>query len=192
MPTLRQIEETTKKCTKCPLHKSRKNTVPGGGNENAEIMFIGEAPGKKEDELGIPFVGAAGKFLDELLGIIGLDRNAIYIANTVKCRPPNNRDPKPEEKKACWPYLDAQIKAIKPRLIVLLGRHALGNFLPDLKISECHGDCKIYKGIFREKQPYLALYHPAAALYNGGLRQTLINDFKKIPLILEELKKMGH
>lgn len=176
-------------CNKCALRAGCKQVVPGAGSSRAEIMFIGEAPGKKEDELGVPFVGAAGKFLDEMLGIINLKREDIYIANTLKCRPPQNRDPLPKEKEICWQWLEKQIKIIKPKVIVTLGRHSMNLFLPEQKISEVHG-----KALRREipnlgKQVFFTLYHPAAALYNGGMRETLIKDFKKIPKILKLIKK---
>jgi len=175
-------------CSKCALRPGCKNVVPGEGNANAEIMFIGEGPGAKEDELGRPFVGAAGKFLDEMLGIINLKREEVYIANVVKCRPPENRDPLPEEVADCWPWLLSQIKIIEPKLIVTLGRHSMNRFLPNAKISEVHG-----KALRREiegvgKQVFYTLYHPAAALYNGGMRETLIKDFKRIPKVLEKIK----
>src|SRR5882757_7691100 len=156
--------------------------VFGDGNPDADVVFIGEAPGKNEDIQGIPFVGAAGKFLDEMLQMIGLKRHDVYITNIVKYRPPNNRDPFPDEKEAFLPYLEAQLEAIKPKLTITLGRHSLNCFLPDLSISQVHGQPKRYKG-----QVYLPLFHPAAALYNGGMRQTLIDDFAKIPLILKKL-----
>lgn len=156
--------------------------VFGSGDPEAEVLFIGEAPGKKEDELGEPFVGAAGKFLNEMLEMIGLKRASVYITNIVKYRPPNNRDPLPEEKSAFLPYLDKQIDIIKPKLIVTLGRHSMDSLLPNLKISEVHGQPKRHKGLV-----YLPLFHPAAALYNGGLRQTLIDDFARIPTILEKI-----
>jgi len=162
--------------------------VPGAGSAEAEIMFIGEAPGKKEDETGVPFVGAAGKFLDEMLSTIKLKREEVYIANVCKCRPPANRDPSPEEIKLCWPWLLAQIKIIKPKLIVTLGRHSMERFLPGQKISEMHGHVmrREIEGI--GPQIFYTLYHPAAALYNGSMRETLIKDFKRIPKILKEIK----
>ncbi|OIP80489.1 uracil-DNA glycosylase [Candidatus Peregrinibacteria bacterium CG22_combo_CG10-13_8_21_14_all_44_10] len=187
--TLRDIEDQCKKCTKCPLHEGRTNGVPGEGNPHAEIMFIGEGPGKDEDLQGRPFVGAAGKFLDHLLSTVDLKREDVYIANVVKCRPPNNRDPLPEEIAACWPYLEAQIRAIKPILIVTLGRHSMGRFLPGLKISEAHGKAKRYKGIDGGKQVYYPMYHPAVALYNGSYREILIEDMKNIPVLLQKIKK---
>lgn len=182
---LEEIAGEIAMCEKCSLSKTRTNTVPGSGNPDAEILFVGEAPGQKEDEQGIPFCGAAGKFLDEMLGVIGLDRDQVFIANTLKCRPPENRDPEESEKAACRPYLDRQVETIKPKLIVCLGRHSVANFMPGAGgISALHG-----KAVRRPSgQVYLALYHPAAALHNGGLRQTLIEDFKKIPAILKKIE----
>jgi DNA polymerase len=165
------------------LAKSATQLVFGVGNPDAEIVFIGEAPGKNEDLKGEPFVGAAGKFLDEMLEMIGLKREQVYITNIVKYRPPNNRDPYPEEKQEFMKYLESQIEAIQPKLVVTLGRHSLNCFLPDLSISACHGQPKRYKG-----RVYLPLFHPAAALYNGGMRQTLIDDFALIPAILKKIK----
>jgi DNA polymerase len=175
-------------CSKCALRAGCNRVVPGEGSAEAEIMFIGEGPGKREDELGRPFVGAAGKFLDEMLGIINLKREQVYIANVVKCRPPENRDPLPEEIEECWPWLMEQIRIIDPKLIVTLGRHSMGRFLPNQKISEVHG-----KALRREipeigKRIFYTLYHPAAALYNGSMREVLIKDFKRIPKVLEKIK----
>ncbi|PIZ76163.1 uracil-DNA glycosylase [Candidatus Peregrinibacteria bacterium CG_4_10_14_0_2_um_filter_38_24] len=176
-------------CKKCPLHKGRTHSVPGDGSYNAEIMFIGEGPGRDEDLQGKPFVGAAGKLLIELIKSIGLSREDVFIANVVKCRPPNNRDPLPEEIAACWPYLDEQVKIIKPLLVVTLGRHSMGRFLPGLKISEVHGQPKSAKSAWNERQAYLPLYHPAVALYDPRKKVTLFEDFEKIPLILKQVKK---
>jgi DNA polymerase len=175
-------------CTRCALRSGCTQVVPGAGSAKAEIMFIGEAPGKKEDELGVPFVGAAGKFLDEMLSSIQLERKNVYIANVCKCRPPENRDPLPEEISACWPWLLEQIKAIQPELIVTLGRHSMERFLTGQKISQIHGTLviKTIPGI--GKQNFYTLYHPAAALYNGSMRETLLADFKKIPKVLEKIK----
>ncbi len=168
----------------CPdLSKTATQLVFGDGNSNAELVFVGEAPGKNEDLQGLPFVGAAGKFLNEMLETIGLKRADVYITNIVKYRPPNNRDPLPEEKIAFLPYLRKQIEIIKPKLIVTLGRHSMECFLPSLKISQAHGQPKRLQG-----QVYLPLFHPAAALYNGGLRKTLLDDFSRIPIILNEIK----
>ncbi|HSX27726.1 MAG TPA: uracil-DNA glycosylase [Patescibacteria group bacterium] len=164
------------------LREGATQLVFGDGNPDAEIVFIGEAPGKNEDEQGKPFVGAAGKFLNEMLEMIGMKRPDVYITNIVKYRPPNNRDPYPEEKQAFLPYLKEQLKVLKPKLIVTLGRHSMDVLLPGLMISQVHGQPKRFEG-----QIYLPLFHPAAALYNGAMRQTLIDDFAKIPLILEKI-----
>lgn len=169
----------------CPeLAKTATQLVMGSGNPNADIVFIGEAPGKNEDINGIPFVGAAGKFLDAMLETIGLKREDVYITNIVKYRPPNNRDPLPEEKAAFLPYLQQQMAIIQPKLIITLGKHSMECFLPGLKISDVHGQPQRVDG-----QVYLPLYHPAAALYNGGLRQTLLDDFATIPAIIETLQE---
>lgn len=156
--------------------------VFGDGNPDADVVFVGEAPGKNEDLQGLPFVGAAGRFLDEMLKMIGLERRNIYITNIVKYRPPNNRDPLPDEKAAFLPYLEAQLDVIQPKLVVTLGRHSLNCFLPDLQISRVHGKPKRYRG-----RVYLPLFHPAAALYNGGMRQTLVDDFATIPFVLDKI-----
>lgn len=156
--------------------------VFGDGDPNADIVFIGEAPGKNEDLQGKPFVGAAGSFLNEMLEMIGLRREQVYITNIVKYRPPGNRDPEPEEKTAFLPYLQDQLDIIQPKLVATLGRHSLNCFLPDLRISVVHGQPKRFNN-----RVYLPLFHPAAALYNGQLRQTLIDDFAKIPLILKKI-----
>jgi len=167
----------------CPeLASQATQLVFGVGNPDADIVFVGEAPGKNEDTQGEPFVGAAGKFLNEMLATIGLERGDIYITNIVKYRPPNNRDPLPEEKAAFLPYLQSQLDIIRPKIVVTLGRHSMNCFLPDLQISKVHGQPKRYK-----RQVYLPLFHPAAALYNGGMRQTLIDDFTRIPSILEKI-----
>lgn len=167
------------------LAKQATQLVFGDGNPAAEIVFIGEAPGKNEDLQGKPFVGAAGRFLEEMLAMIGLKRGDVYITNIVKYRPPNNRDPYPEEKEAFLPYLQAQLDIIQPLLVVTLGRHSLNCFLPELQISQVHGQPKRKNG-----QVYLPLFHPAAALYNGAMRQTLIDDFAAIPAILDKIKDM--
>ncbi|MFA7244197.1 MAG: uracil-DNA glycosylase [Patescibacteria group bacterium] len=174
------------KCALCPLSKSRTNTVPGSGDPDADILFVGEAPGEKEDLAGIPFCGAAGKFLDEMLASIGLTREKVFILNTVKCRPPGNRDPEDTEKEACKSYLNRQLEIIKPKLIVCLGRHSCNTFIPAAGgISKLHG-----KAVKRPNgQVYFALYHPAAALHNGGLRGTLMDDFKKVPAVLKKIKE---
>lgn len=186
---LDQIKLDITKNNICPdLAESATNLVMGDGNTNADLVFIGEAPGKNEDEQGLPFVGAAGKFLNEMLGTINLDRSDVYITNIVKYRPPGNRDPLPQEKKAFWPYLVQQLEVINPKIIVTLGRHSMEYFLPDMRIGQIHGQPKrIPFGTM--KLVVLPLYHPAAALYNGGLRATLIEDFSKIPLIMKQLNE---
>lgn len=167
----------------CPgLAKTANKLVMGGGSSDAHIVFVGEAPGAKEDQTGLPFIGAAGKFLDQLLEGIGLDRADAYITSIVKYRPPGNRDPKPSEIADFVPYLDRQIDIINPKLIVFLGRHAMNVYLPELRISEAHG-----KVVEQDGRVYLPLYHPAAALYNGSMRATLHEDFAQIPKILKKL-----
>jgi DNA polymerase len=183
--TLKELEEKTKTCTKCNLSQRRINVVPGEGNPKAEIMFIGEGPGKNEDEQGRPFVGAAGKFLTELIESINLTRQDVYIANVVKCRPPNNRDPLPQEVQACWPWLEQQIIIIKPKIIVPLGRHSLARFLPKSRISDDHGRALRKQLADIGKIVFFPSYHPAAALYNGGLREIIMKDFQKIPKVLD-------
>lgn len=165
----------------CPeLAESATQLVMGEGDVDAEIVFIGEAPGKQEDLQGKPFVGASGKFLNEMLATINLTRNDVYVTNIVKYRPPNNRDPSPQEKHDFRAYLDEQLDIIQPQLLVTLGRHSGSEFLPNLKISQVHG--KLRKT--EDERWILPLYHPAAALYNGGLRETLLTDFQLIPKAL--------
>src|SRR3989344_199999 len=175
-------------CT-CTLRDGATHAVPGEGSADATILFIGEAPGKEEDKQGRPFVGAAGKFLAEMLAAIGLAREDVYITNVVKYRPPDNRDPLPEEVAACWPWLEEQVKIIDPTVIVLLGRHAMERFLPNQKISKIHGTAlrRTIPGL--GTRIFYALYHPAAALYQGSLRDVLMKDFKRIPKVLEAAKK---
>lgn len=164
------------------LRQEATQLVFGGGDPDASIVFIGEAPGAKEDASGEPFVGAAGKFLNEMLASIGLSRDDIYITNIVKYRPPANRDPNAEEIQAFIPYLKRQLEVIQPKLVVFLGRHAMSVFLPNLQISQAHG-----VPVSKDGQLYLPLFHPAAALYNGSKRQTLLDDFAKIPNILKQI-----
>lgn len=173
----------------CPdLANKAKNLVMGDGNVNADIVFVGEAPGKKEDELGLPFMGAAGKFLNELLEGAELSRDSVYITNIVKYRPPNNRDPKLSEKQAFLPYLLNQLRIIQPKIVVTLGRHSMEYFLPGQKISDVHGvPTKVVMN--HQTLTVLPLYHPAAALYNGSLRQTLKDDFSALPSIVENVKQ---
>lgn len=242
---LEQIEADINQENICPdLAKIATNLVMGEGNENAEIVFIGEAPGKKEDEQGRPFVGAAGKFLDEMLSEVELDRKDVFITNIVKYRPPNNRDPLPAEKKAFWPFLIRQLDVISPKIVVTLGRHSMENFLPGMRISQIHGQPKRIRVLWPSKASTEAhssavqgsseqrsetykdvraassaaadaamcreqsaggelgsaagdcgelvvvpLYHPAAALYNGGMRETLLDDFARVPKILTKIKQ---
>jgi DNA polymerase len=186
---LKKIHEKWFANCKCELKKTATQPVPGNGSANAEIVFIGEAPGKSEDEQGIPFVGAAGKFLAEMLETIKLKREEIYITNIVKYRPPNNRDPEPTEKDTCRDWLLEELNFINPKLIVFLGRHSMNDFFPLEKISTIHGKLLIKKFNKINTKYFLPLYHPAAALYNGGMRETLTEDFKKIPKILEKIEK---
>lgn len=184
----------------CPeLAKGATQLVPGDGNANAELMFVGEAPGRDEDKQGKPFVGAAGKFLNEMLASVGLERKDVYITNIVKYRPPNNRDPSPEEVTSFMPYLFKQVQVIQPKLLITLGRHAMNVFLPGLRISATHGQPKRIgirswqSGDGRDKTSnpkieslvILPLFHPAAALYNGGMREILLEDFARLPQILK-------
>jgi DNA polymerase len=180
--------EWAEKCT-CELKQSATQSVPGFGNADAKIVFIGEAPGKSEDKAGEPFVGAAGKFLNEMLAEINLKREDIYITNIVKYRPPDNRDPLPEEKASCRPWLLEELKLVSPTLIIFLGRHAMNNFFPELKISEAHGKLLVKSFNGMDIKYFFPLYHPAAALYNGSMREVLMADFKKIPTILVEIEK---
>ncbi|MFZ2072430.1 MAG: uracil-DNA glycosylase [Minisyncoccia bacterium] len=186
---LKKIHEKWFSLCKCELKKTATQPVPGNGNPESEIVFIGEAPGKSEDEQGVPFVGAAGKFLAEMLESIKLKREEIYITNIVKYRPPNNRDPLPEEKDACREWLLEELNFIKPKLIVFLGRHSMNDFFPLEKISAIHGKLLIKKFNKIETKYFLPLYHPAAALYNGGMRETLQKDFAKIPKFLRDIEK---
>ena len=179
-----EIIDEIKKCTKCKLYKTRRNPVPGEGPCNAKIMFVGEAPGGKEDETGRPFVGAAGQFLTELLGMAGLRREDVFITNILKCRPPNNRDPEPDEIEACKPYLVRQIRLILPRIIVTLGRYAGRTLLGDAGVkwssmTRMHG--KIFSvELYGVKLKIMPTYHPAAALYYPKLRPVIIKDFKEV------------
>jgi DNA polymerase len=173
---LKEVAVQASVCTKCELQFSRKQAVPGEGPADAEIMFIGEGPGFHENEQGRPFVGAAGQFLDELLTGINLKRQQVYITNVVKCRPPGNRDPQTEELEACSDYLERQIKAINPKVIVTLGRYSMARFLPNAKISEIHGQAIRVHG-----RLIVPMYHPAAALHQPSLRSAVENDFARLP-----------
>lgn len=170
------------------LRDQATQLVMGSGNPSADIVFIGEAPGKKEDAEGLPFIGASGRFLNTMLEAAGMSREDVYITNIVKYRPPNNRDPLPAEKAAFLPYLLRQLEIIKPKVVVTLGRHSMEYFLPAAKIGEVHGTP--HEVLF-QGQPLLVipLFHPAAALYNGGLRQTLVDDFIKVPELISTIEK---
>lgn len=171
----------------CPeLAAQATNLVMGDGNINADIVFIGEAPGKNEDQQGLPFVGAAGKFLNEMLAAANMQRSDVYITNIVKYRPPNNRDPLPEEKKAFWPYLLKQLQIIRPKVVITLGRHSMEYFLPGMRISAIHGEPKRIQ-FGDEKLVIIPLFHPASALYNPNMRQTLIDDFLLVPEVIKKI-----
>ena len=182
MDSLAQIDREVSNCTDCPLHQNRSRAVPGEGPENAEIMLIGEAPGFNEDKQGRPFVGAAGQFLEKLLASANLSREDVYITNTVKCRPLNNRDPLPVEMAACRKYLDRQIAAIAPKVIVTLGRHSLTSFLPKETITKARGRPRSVNGT-----TLFPMYHPAAALHQQSLREVIEADIKKLPTLLKEI-----
>jgi uracil-DNA glycosylase family 4 len=170
-------------CRRCPLGFSRTHAVPGVGPGNARIMVVGEAPGQNEDQQGEPFVGAAGKLLDQLLHGIGLARTDVFITNILKCRPPNNRDPQPPEVEACSPYLEQQLRLIKPEVVLILGRHALARLLPGQdSISRVHG-----RVIVKDAVTYIPIYHPAAALYNSVLMGPLEQDFKAVKAHLDRM-----
>ncbi len=185
MTALTDLAKEVAGCSQCRLAQGRTRAVPGEGPENAAIMFIGEGPGFHEDQQGRPFVGAAGQFLDELLQSIGLKRADVYITNVVKCRPPANRDPQPDEMAACQAYLDRQIALIKPKVIVTLGRYSMARAFPDEKISAIHGKPRKVGEIV-----YVPMFHPAAALHQPALRKTVEEDFAKLPQILADLAKV--
>lgn len=182
--TLAKIAREVSVCTKCDLHKSRKKAVPGEGPVQAEIMFIGEGPGFHENEQGRPFVGASGKFLDELLAQAGVTRADVWITNVVKCRPPNNRDPLPDEIETCTSnYLDHQIEIVSPSIIVTLGRFSMGKFFKGAKISQIHGQMQKVDERF-----VIAMFHPAAALHQAALKPAIMADFAKLPELLNEAR----
>ena len=181
--TLDRIARDVSVCTKCALHESRKKAVTGEGPADAEIMFIGEAPGFHENEQGRPFVGAAGKFFEQLLEQAGLTRSEVFITNVVKCRPPANRDPQPEELQNCNQYLEDQIQAINPSIIVTLGRISMGRYFPGAKITSVHGQMQNIDGRF-----IIPMYHPAAALHQPALRPSILADFGKLPDQLHEAR----
>jgi DNA polymerase len=181
---LGQLNAGVNGCHACPLGSQRTRAVPGEGPVDAEIMLVGEAPGYYEDQQGRPFVGAAGQFLEQLLGSIGLKRTDVFIGNVVKCRPPGNRDPLPEEISACSHWLGEQFEIVKPKVIVTLGRYSLARFLPGTPIGKIHG-----QGRKINDKWVVPMYHPAAALHQGSLRKTIEDDFRKIPAYLEQARK---
>lgn len=185
MNNLSDLSGEINKCKRCKLYLTANNVVVGDGNEKADIMFVGEAPGRAEDASGKPFVGRAGKVLDELLSSVDLHRNDVFITNIVKHRPPNNRDPKTDEIESCKYFFESEIDIVNPKLIVTLGSYSLRNFFPLLNISDVHG--VLQNVLIKERMFHLfPLYHPASALYNPRLLNILFDDFKKIPIILSE------
>ncbi len=182
--TLAQIANEVAVCENCSLHTTRKKSVPGEGPANAEIMFIGEGPGFHENEQGRPFVGASGNFLSQLLAQAGLKREDVFICNVVKCRPPENRDPAADELSACNLYLERQIEAINPSIIVTLGRISMGKFVPGVKISTVHGEMRKVGERF-----VIPMFHPAAALHQAALKPAILADFAKLPELLKEARK---
>ena len=183
MSALSELYEQIAVCQRCEIAKCRTKVVPGEGAEDADIMFIGEGPGWHEDQQGRPFVGPAGKYLDQLLASIGLKRDQVYIGNVIKCRPPSNRDPLPVEIHNCRSWLERQIETICPRVIVTLGRYSMAMFFPGKSISKIHGMAQR-----RDNVIYYAMYHPAAALHQQKLRQVIEADMLKIPSLLAEMK----
>ena len=184
--SMKELEAEVRTCQLCRLAKTRTKAVPGEGNVRTEVMFIGEGPGYHEDKQGRPFVGAAGQFLNELLGLAGLSRESVYIANVVKCRPPNNRDPMPDEISACAPYLARQIAIINPRIIVTLGRYSMAQFFPGERISQIHGTARMIDG-----RMCVAMYHPAAGLHQASLADVIRSDFRKLPVFIEQSHLMS-
>lgn len=184
---LQEVAAQVAVCKNCQLSFARKKAVPGEGPARAEIMLIGEGPGFYENEQGRPFVGAAGKFLDELLEKAGVGRKDVFITNVVKCRPPGNRDPQPEELQACSSYLDRQIQAINPLIIVTLGRYSMSKFLPNVRISEVHG-----KPAWVNGRLIIPMFHPAAALHQPSLKTSVERDFARLPEWIQQAKQNGH
>ncbi len=186
MLALNELYEEIAVCQRCDLSKCRTKVVPGEGPDNAEIMFIGEAPGWHEDQQGRPFVGPAGQFLEQLLASINLKRQQVYIANVIKCRPEGNRDPLPVEIQNCRGWLDSQVEMIRPKMIVTLGRYSMAMFFPGKSISKIHGTAQKMDDVI-----YYAMYHPAAALHQQSLRQAIEADMLKIPSLLAEAKNIA-
>ena len=185
MSLLTELHAEIERCKICELARHRTKVVPGEGPEDARLLFIGEAPGWNEDQTGRPFVGAAGQYLDQLIGMIGYKRHQVFIANVIKCRPPENRDPMPGEIMACGKWLERQLDLIKPRVIVTLGRFSMARYFPSETISKVHGRSKRIGNII-----YFAMYHPAAALHQGNLRRVIEADILKLPAVLAEAEKM--
>jgi DNA polymerase len=181
---LEAIAADVRVCTLCELYKGRTRAVPGAGNPHAEILFIGEGPGYNEDKQGLPFVGRSGDYLTELIGSIGLTRDQVFIANVVRCRPPENRDPLPDEIAACRRYMDGQEAIIDPLVIVTLGRYSMARYFPGAKITAIHGRPK-----HDERRAYVPLFHPAAVLRNPALEQPMAEDFQRILTVLEEVRQ---
>lgn len=181
---LQTIADEVVACKNCQLHHSRKKAVPGEGPANAELMFIGEGPGFHENEQGRPFVGAAGRFLEELLASIGLKREQVFICNVIKCRPPGNRDPQQDEIQACSEYLERQIHAIDPKVIITLGRFSMARYFPKARISAIHGQPRMIDG-----RLILPMYHPAAALHQPSLRRVVEEDFARLPELIARDQK---
>ena len=185
MSALDDLYQRASNCRKCELAKYRTRVVPGEGAEDADIVFIGEAPGWHEDQQGRPFVGAAGKFLDELIQSIGLTRKQVYICNVIKCRPPDNRDPLPEEIEACRPWLDEQLQLLHPKMIITLGRFSMAKFFPGESISKIHGKERKHNGVL-----WYPMYHPAAALHQQKLRYTIEQDMLRVPSLLAQMETL--
>ena len=186
MSALTELYQEIESCQDCELARHRNRAVPGEGSEDSDLLFIGEAPGWHEDQRGRPFVGPAGQFLEELLASIGLKRDQVYIANVIKCRPPGNRDPLPEEIQTCGKWLNRQIEIIRPKMIVTLGRYSMTRYFPNQSISKVHGKAKKQDNVI-----CYAMYHPAAALHQGGLRKIIEADMLKIPQILAQTDELG-
>jgi len=186
MSALTELYREIENCRECELARHRTKVVPGEGPEDAELLFIGEAPGWYEDQQGRPFVGPAGAFLNQLLASIALTREQVYIANVIKCRPPGNRDPFPAEIQACCKWLDRQIEIIRPRMIITLGRYSLARYFPDESISKVHGKARKVGGII-----CYPMYHPAAALHQGRLRQIIEADMLHIPQVLAQGERIA-
>ena len=184
MTELSDLAQLISRCPDCDLCQTRTQAVPGEGPEDARILLIGEGPGFNEDRTGRPFVGASGKFLGQLLGLAGLRREDVFITNIVKCRPPNNRDPRPDEIEACRKWLDTQIQLINPDVIVTLGRHSMNKFIPGATITRIHGDPREIDG-----RTVVPMFHPAAALHQERYRSLIQADFEKLPAILADAER---